>query len=67
MKKKKGGKGLSVLTGKDLYAYKKELFETEDDADAVAVLANNAQDADLFLEAGNDDLDDLLEDDEEEN
>jgi hypothetical protein len=32
-KKKKGGKGLSVLSGRDLYAYKRELFDKVDDDD----------------------------------
>jgi len=32
-RKKKGGKGLSVLSGRDLYEYKKELFNKEDDDD----------------------------------
>ena len=31
MKKKKGGKGLSVLSGRALYEYKKELFDDRDD------------------------------------
>lgn len=31
LKKKKGGKGLSVLSGRDLYEYKKELFSKVDD------------------------------------
>lgn len=31
-KKKKGGKGLSVLSGKDLFEYRKELFEDDDEA-----------------------------------
>jgi DRG Family Regulatory Proteins, Tma46 len=30
-KKKKGGKGLSVLSGRDLYEYKRELFNKDDD------------------------------------
>ena len=30
-KKKKGGKGLAVLSGRDLYEYKKELFADRDD------------------------------------
>jgi len=34
-KKKKGGKGLSILSGRDLFVYKKELFV--DDADAANV------------------------------
>ena len=33
MKKKKGGKGLSILSGRDLYEYKKELFVDRDDND----------------------------------
>jgi hypothetical protein len=33
-KKKKGGKGLAVLSGRDLYEYKKELFADRDDNDA---------------------------------
>jgi hypothetical protein len=32
LKKKKGGKGLSVLSGRDLYEYKKELFQDDEDA-----------------------------------
>lgn len=37
MKKRKGGKGLSVLSGRELYNYKKELFkDQEGDADIVA-------------------------------
>eukprot|EP00567_Pseudictyota_dubia_P016602 CAMPEP_0197451406 /NCGR_PEP_ID=MMETSP1175-20131217/28710_1 /TAXON_ID=1003142 /ORGANISM="Triceratium dubium, Strain CCMP147" /LENGTH=244 /DNA_ID=CAMNT_0042984111 /DNA_START=84 /DNA_END=815 /DNA_ORIENTATION=+ len=32
LKKKKGGKGLSVLSGKDLFEYKKELFQDDDEA-----------------------------------
>ena len=31
MRKKKGGKGLSVLSGRDLFSYKKELFEVAED------------------------------------
>ena len=31
MKKKKGGKGLAVLSGRDLYTYKQSLFEDKDD------------------------------------
>lgn len=33
MRKKKGGKGLAVLTGRDLYTYKKSLFEDKDKTD----------------------------------
>mmetsp|Transcript_20165 Transcript_20165/g.40848 ORF Transcript_20165/g.40848 Transcript_20165/m.40848 type:complete len:309 (-) Transcript_20165:237-1163(-) len=32
MKKKKGGKGLSVLSGRDLYEYKRDLFKDDDEA-----------------------------------
>ncbi len=36
MKKKKGGKGLSILSGRELYNYKKELFrDMDDDGDDV--------------------------------
>lgn len=31
LRKKKGGKGLSILSGRDLYLYKKELFADRDD------------------------------------
>jgi len=31
MKKKKGGKGLAVLSGRDLYEYKKSLFDAGND------------------------------------
>mmetsp|Transcript_1767 Transcript_1767/g.2507 ORF Transcript_1767/g.2507 Transcript_1767/m.2507 type:complete len:295 (-) Transcript_1767:53-937(-) len=33
LKKKKGGKGLSVLSGRDLYEYKKDLFKDKEDSD----------------------------------
>ena len=33
LKKKKGGKGLSVLSGKDLFQYNRELFVDDDEAD----------------------------------
>lgn len=33
LKKKKGGKGLSVLSGKELYSYNATLFVDDDDAD----------------------------------
>ena len=29
LRKKKGGKGLSVLTGRDLYSFKKDLFQVD--------------------------------------
>lgn len=41
MRKKKGGKGLSVLSGKELYAYKKDLFKDQDGDDVVDVLAES--------------------------
>lgn len=34
LRKKKGGKGLSVLSGKELFAYNQSLFVDDDDADA---------------------------------
>lgn len=63
-KKKKGGKGLSVLTGRDLYDYKKELFDKDgddDDEEQIEQVAAAVKEADLFLE-GDDDLDDMLDD-----
>lgn len=81
LKKKKGGKGLAVLSGKALYEYKKDLFV--DDADAVAEVdtsqrtgANEEKDdevaavaskvqQDLFLEGDDEDLDDLDDLDDE--
>jgi len=33
LRKKKGGKGLAVLSGRDLYEYKAELFRDRDDDD----------------------------------
>jgi len=66
MKKKKGGKGLSILSGRELYNYKKDLFqdqEGDDDGDnvvdvnAAAAIAMKVE-QDLFLE-GDEDLDDL--------
>ena len=33
MKKKKGGKGLSVLSGRELYNYRKDLFKDQDEDD----------------------------------
>jgi hypothetical protein len=34
-RKKKGGKGLSVLSGRDLYEYKRDLFKDDEDAEGV--------------------------------
>lgn len=67
MKKKKGGKGLSILSGRELYNYKKDLFrdqDTEDGAVVDIVEVNEVSekiDKDLFLDC-DDDLDDLDED-----
>ena len=71
MKKKKGGKGLSVLSGRELYDYKKDLFKDQDDGDdavpdngqvkGVEAVAEKVE-KDLFL--GDDDLDDLDDDDD---
>eukprot|EP00574_Skeletonema_japonicum_P005364 CAMPEP_0201721726 /NCGR_PEP_ID=MMETSP0593-20130828/6333_1 /ASSEMBLY_ACC=CAM_ASM_000672 /TAXON_ID=267983 /ORGANISM="Skeletonema japonicum, Strain CCMP2506" /LENGTH=277 /DNA_ID=CAMNT_0048212589 /DNA_START=38 /DNA_END=871 /DNA_ORIENTATION=+ len=66
MKKKKGGKGLSILSGRELYNYKKDLFQDQEgddggnnvvDVNAEAEIAMKVE-KDLFLE-GDDDLDDL--------
>jgi DRG Family Regulatory Proteins, Tma46 len=100
LRKKKGGKGLSILSGRDLYQYKRELFTKIDEGDGKDDIAmtlpsrddraandveddENANDvnddnnnivneiatkvqADLFLHEGDDDLDDILDDDDEE-
>ena len=72
LRKKKGGKGLSVLSGRALYEYKRELFRDRDDDDmdegngrpeanggeAVAEVAAKVQ-SDLFLDGDDADLDDL--------
>lgn len=75
MKKKKGGKGLSVLSGRELYNYKKALFK-DHDADEGEVNDYRAEgeerntsdnvevlaekvEKDLFLDGNDDDLDDL--------
>jgi DRG Family Regulatory Proteins, Tma46 len=91
LRKKKGGKGLSVLSGRDLYEYKKELFtkiDEEDGKDDIAMVLPTRQQrsdaddeeneemmtsdlndvaskiqSDLFLNDGDDDLDDILDDD----
>jgi hypothetical protein len=76
-KKKKGGKGLAILSGRDLYEYKKDLFEVEEDKvvakdddngdgkveDDIEVeqVAEKVQ-SDLFLEGDDEDLDDLDDD-----
>ena len=68
-KKKKGGKGLSVLSGRALYEYKQDLFvDKEEDGEAVDLKSMQVQDvteqvqSDLFLEGDDDDLDDLDDD-----
>mmetsp|Transcript_28272 Transcript_28272/g.45963 ORF Transcript_28272/g.45963 Transcript_28272/m.45963 type:complete len:296 (-) Transcript_28272:197-1084(-) len=43
MKKKKGGKGLSVLSGRELYNYKKDLFKDQEGDDVVVVDASNKE------------------------
>ena len=71
MRKKKGGKGLAVLSGRALYEYKKDLFNVEGEAESkeksedkgdkdnsIAEVANKVQ-SDLFLEGDDDSLDDL--------
>lgn len=79
LKKKKGGKGLSVLSGRDLFEYKRDLFKDDDDANDVDVgllsedveeeileVAEKVQ-SNLFLDGDDGDLDDLDElDDEDE-
>lgn len=71
MRKKKGGKGLAVLSGRALYEYKKDLFNIEAEAESkeksddngdkentIEEVANKVQ-SDLFLEGDDDSLDDL--------
>jgi len=78
-KKKKGGKGLSVLSGRDLFEYKRELFKDDVDADDTMNIAPAAElieeeikevaekvQSDLFLNGDDDDLDDLDDDDAED-
>lgn len=68
LKKKKGGKGLAVLSGRDLYEYKNDLFK--DDEDALAVVEEEEKveqvaakvEINLFLEGDDDDLSDLDDD-----
>ena len=73
MRKKKGGKGLAVLSGRALYEYKKDLFNIEADVvsnekydengdkdEPIDEVANKVQ-SDLFLEGDDDSLDDLDE------
>jgi len=70
MKKKKGGKGLSVLSGRDLFVYKRDLFKDDEEGEQLVIIRENRDadgaeevaeklQSDLFLEGGDDDLDDL--------
>lgn len=68
LRKKKGGKGLSVLSGRDLYEYKQELFADNDEDAMEAHLVENTVEqvaakveSDLFLEGDDDDLPSDLE------
>lgn len=78
-RKKKGGKGLAVLSGRQLYEYNANLFKDDegagdnnndgtdnkmDSSDTVAEVADRVQ-SDLFLEGDDDDLDDLDDLDDE--
>mmetsp|Transcript_21419 Transcript_21419/g.51023 ORF Transcript_21419/g.51023 Transcript_21419/m.51023 type:complete len:279 (-) Transcript_21419:488-1324(-) len=71
MRKKKGGKGLAVLSGRALYEYKKDLFNVEseggtsdnknangDKINSIEDVANEVQ-SNLFLDGDDDSLDDL--------
>ena len=75
-RKKKGGKGLSVLSGRDLYEFKRDLFKDDENAEAVIEresLENELNQSDplqtvaeqvqtsLFLDGDDSDLDELLE------
>lgn len=78
LRKKKGGKGLAVLSGRDLYEYKKDLFTVSDESSTPATdtngtdsTKNDVEDVaaqvqneveNLFLEGTDDDLDDLEDD-----
>jgi len=64
MKKKKGGKGLSVLSGRDLFEYKRDLFNDDEGENIdlevedtnIKEVADKVQ-SDLFLEGDDDDFD----------
>lgn len=67
MRKKKGGKGLAVLSGRALYEYKKDLFNIESDEikdsnvdkdNLIDEVARKVE-SNLFLEGDDDSLDDL--------
>jgi len=53
LKKKKGGKGLSVLTGRDLYNFKKDLFDKVDDDDGENGEDGESVDGDNYGSNGN--------------
>merc|ERR1719273_2257804 len=75
MKKKKGGKGLAVLSGKELYSFNQDLFVEKDD-DEIEEESTNKDDSngdgmndvakkvesDLFLDGDDDDSLDDIED-----
>jgi hypothetical protein len=77
LRKKKGGKGLAVLSGRDLYEYKRDLFIVSDENAQVItekkdkdITENDIENVtaqvqgeveNLFLEGTDDDLDDLDE------
>ncbi|KAG7364736.1 DRG family regulatory protein, Tma46 [Nitzschia inconspicua] len=53
LKKKKGGKGLAVLTGRALYEYKQELFNIAEDDSTPAGATAAKDDGDTKMEDGN--------------
>mmetsp|Transcript_66651 Transcript_66651/g.74677 ORF Transcript_66651/g.74677 Transcript_66651/m.74677 type:complete len:129 (+) Transcript_66651:65-451(+) len=61
-KKKKGGKGLAVLSGRALYEYKRDLFKDPTLAEEVEEIATKVE-TDLFLEGDDDDSLDDIDDD----
>jgi len=70
MRKKKGGKGLSILSGRDLYVYNQSLFVDDENATDIDLSKRNDLEveaaaelvqSDLFL-GDDDDLDDLEDD-----
>jgi len=61
-KKKKGGKGLAVLSGRALYEYKRDLFKDPTSAEEVEEIATKVE-TDLFLEGDDDDSLDDIDDD----
>jgi DRG Family Regulatory Proteins, Tma46 len=60
LRKKKGGKGLSILSGRDLYQYKRELFTKIDEGDG-------KDDVAMTLPARDDRNDDNDDDDDADN